>query len=116
MSSSFSVTEELFVVEEHTKSLVVVEAEEEAEAEEKTKVDNEADEQKLESEGWAVFRADGIQFQLNLKQRVERERKEKDAEEEEGGEVERYFIGEWRVLHNTTVTQPLLENAHVGDF
>nr|XP_040027953.1 myosin light chain kinase 2, skeletal/cardiac muscle-like isoform X3 [Gasterosteus aculeatus aculeatus] len=94
LSSSFSVTEELFVVEEHTKSLVVVEAEEEAEAEaeEKTKVDNEADEQKLESEGWAVFRADGIQFQLNLKQRVERERKEKDAEEEEGGEVERYFI------------------------
>ncbi|XP_040027952.2 uncharacterized protein mylk4a isoform X3 [Gasterosteus aculeatus] len=98
VSSSFSVTEELFVVEEHTKSLVVVEAEEEAEeeaeaeAEEKTKVDNEADEQKLESEGWAVFRADGIQFQLNLKQRVERERKEKDAEEEEGGEVERYFI------------------------
>ncbi|XP_037314280.2 myosin light chain kinase 2, skeletal/cardiac muscle isoform X3 [Pungitius pungitius] len=101
VSSSFSVTEELFVVEEHTKSLVMVKEDEEVEEEEEEgkkmmKVDSEADEQKLESEGWAVFRADGIQFQLNLKQRVERERKEKeaekDAEGEDGGEVERYFI------------------------
>ncbi|KAM8849431.1 uncharacterized protein mylk4a isoform 2-T2 [Spinachia spinachia] len=95
VSSSFSVAEELFVVEEHTKSLLMVEEEEEEE-EEKRKVDSQEDEQKLESEGWAVFKADGIQFQLNLKQRVERERREmeaeKGAEEEGGGEVERYFI------------------------
>ncbi|KAM9845036.1 uncharacterized protein mylk4a [Aulostomus maculatus] len=67
----------------------------EEEREEKTEDDKE-DEQKLESEGWAVFRADGVEFQLDLKQRVERERKEKIAEndirKEEEDEAERYFI------------------------
>ncbi|XP_068427505.1 myosin light chain kinase 2, skeletal/cardiac muscle isoform X2 [Clinocottus analis] len=80
----FCVTEELFVVEKHTKSQVVVVGEEDEEEEEQT------------SEGWAVFRADGIQFQLDLKQRVERERKEndadKDAEEADDDNAERYFI------------------------
>ncbi|XP_054452589.1 myosin light chain kinase 3 [Anoplopoma fimbria] len=94
-SSELFVTEELFVVEEHTKSRVVV-VEEEKEEEEAKKEDNEEEEQNLESEGWAVFRADGIQFQLNLKQRVERERKVndavEDAEEEEDEDAEQYFI------------------------
>ncbi|XP_068594315.1 myosin light chain kinase 2, skeletal/cardiac muscle isoform X2 [Cebidichthys violaceus] len=88
-SSKLCVTEELFVMEGHSKSQVEVEEEEE---EEEKKVDNDED----ESEGWAVFRADGIQFQLNLKQRVERERKkndaDKDAEGEDDEDVERYFI------------------------
>ncbi|CAB1448493.1 unnamed protein product [Pleuronectes platessa] len=73
------VTEEHFLVEEPTKSQVT---------EEEKRGDREEDEQKLESEGWAVFRADGVEIQLNLKQRLEREKKGNDAEkeeEEEGG-------------------------------
>ncbi|XP_031149995.1 myosin light chain kinase 2, skeletal/cardiac muscle isoform X3 [Sander lucioperca] len=84
-STKFCVTEEHFAVEENTKS-----------QEEEKKEDNEEEEEKLESEGWAVFRADGIQLQLDLKQRVERERREKDAEmdaeKEDDENVERYFI------------------------
>nr|XP_046265323.1 myosin light chain kinase 3 isoform X2 [Scatophagus argus] len=87
-SAQSFVTEEQFVVEEHTESQMVVEEEE--------KEDNEEDEQKLESDGWAVFRADGVEFQLNLKQRVEKERKDNDAlqdtEEENDDNAERYFI------------------------
>ncbi|XP_053294427.1 myosin light chain kinase 2, skeletal/cardiac muscle [Pleuronectes platessa] len=78
------VTEEHFLVEEPTKSQVT---------EEEKRGDREEDEQKLESEGWAVFRADGVEIQLNLKQRLEREKKGNDAEkEEEEEEEERYFI------------------------
>ncbi|XP_044076520.1 myosin light chain kinase 2, skeletal/cardiac muscle isoform X2 [Siniperca chuatsi] len=92
------VTEEHFVVEDHTKSQVVVEEleEEEEEEEEKKKEDNKGDDQRLKSEDWAVFRADGVEFQLNLKQRVKRARKENDAEnyaeEEDDEDAERYFI------------------------
>lgn len=90
-STKFCVTEEHFAVEENTKS-----------QEEEKKEDNEEEEEKLESEGWAVFRADGIQLQLDLKQRVERERREKDAEmdaeKEDDENVERYFIGESGLL------------------
>ncbi|XP_019955170.2 myosin light chain kinase 2, skeletal/cardiac muscle isoform X1 [Paralichthys olivaceus] len=77
------VTEEHFLVEEPTNSQVL---------EEEERGDREEDVQKLETEGWAVFRADGVEIQLNLKQRLERERKENDAEEEEDDDAERYFI------------------------
>lgn len=92
-------TEELLVVEAHTKSQV-----DEKEEEEERKEDKEEDEQTLESEGWAVFRADGVEFQLDLKQRVEREREkndaENDAEKDDDEDVERYFIGESeRLIH-----------------
>ncbi|XP_028449201.1 myosin light chain kinase 3 isoform X6 [Perca flavescens] len=84
-STKFCVTEEHFAVEEKTKT-----------QEEEKKEDNEEEEEKLEAEGWAVFRADGIELQLDLKQRVERERREKDAEmdaeKEDDKNVERYFI------------------------
>lgn len=76
-------------MEELTKSQVVEEEEE--------KDDTREDEQKLESEGWAVFRADGVEFQLNLKQRVERERNdnaEHDAGKDDDDDAEQYFIGE----------------------
>lgn len=75
-------------VEELTKSQVV--------EEEEKKDDNREDEQKLESEGWAIFRADGVEFQLNLKQRVEKrnDNAEHDAEKEDDDNAERYFIGE----------------------
>lgn len=52
----------------------------------------------LESEGWAVFKADGVEFQLNLKEKLEKDRKDlsikQDAEKEDDEDVERYFIGE----------------------
>ncbi|KAM7400534.1 hypothetical protein PAMA_004966 [Pampus argenteus] len=83
------VTEEHFVVESHNERQAM-------EEEEERKEDNEEDKQNFESEGWAVFRADGVEFQLDLKQRVERERKELDAEDdaekEDDGDAERYFI------------------------
>ncbi len=84
-------TEEHFVVEEHTESQVMVE-------EEVKKGEKEEEEQMLESEGWAFFKADGVEFQLNLKQRLENERKDKNAERDaaktDNDDAERYFIGE----------------------
>ncbi|XP_061588364.1 myosin light chain kinase 3 isoform X2 [Cololabis saira] len=88
-------TQDHHVVEEHTKSQVVVEEEKH---EEQKKDENKEDEQNLESEGWAIFKADGIEFQLNLQERVERGRKEKDAEDDEekrdddDDDVERFLI------------------------
>ncbi|XP_028283622.1 myosin light chain kinase 3 isoform X2 [Parambassis ranga] len=72
---------------ENTKSQVVQENEEEEKEDEK-------DEENLESEGWAIFRADGIEVKIDLKQRVERERKEQDAGEDvdNDDDAERYFI------------------------
>lgn len=80
---------------------------EEKKEEGEKKEDNEEDEQGFESDGWAVFKADGIEFQLDLKQRVERERKENDAEndadkeEDDDDDAERYFIGESGLLEVT---------------
>ncbi|XP_040911555.1 myosin light chain kinase 2, skeletal/cardiac muscle-like isoform X2 [Toxotes jaculatrix] len=83
------VTEEHFVVEDHTnQSQVVVEEEEEEEERE----DNKEDEQKPESEGWGIFRADGVEIQLNLKQRVESKRKENHAEKEDNEDAEQFLI------------------------
>lgn len=66
--------------------------------EEEKEEDKEDDEQALESEGWAVFKADGVEFQINLKEKLEKMRKDKDAkqdaEKEDDEDVERYFIGE----------------------
>lgn len=82
------VTEEHFLLAEPTKSQALV-----VEEEKEKREDNDEDEHKLESEGWAVFRADGVEIQLNLKQRVERERKANDAAKEEDDDAERYLIG-----------------------
>ncbi|XP_051944404.1 myosin light chain kinase 2, skeletal/cardiac muscle-like isoform X1 [Hippocampus zosterae] len=71
------VTEELVVVEEYTEVLEV-----------------EKDEDKEEQEDWAVFQADGVEFQFDLKERLAREKKEK-AKPEEQKEPEdevQYFI------------------------
>ncbi|XP_071782628.2 uncharacterized protein mylk4a [Centroberyx gerrardi] len=66
-----------------------VEEGEEREKEEET----EEDEQNLESEGWAVFRADGVEIKVELKQRVERARQEEsDTERTDDEDAERYFI------------------------
>ncbi|XP_059201051.1 myosin light chain kinase 3 [Centropristis striata] len=73
-----------FIVERRRSEVVVVEEANDEEGKEE------------DQQGWAVFKADGIEFQLDLKQRVERERKEKDAgknaEEEEDEDAERYHI------------------------
>ncbi|XP_077412817.1 uncharacterized protein mylk4a isoform X2 [Vanacampus margaritifer] len=70
-------TEELVVVEEYTEVLEVDEEEQD------------------EQEDWAVFRADGVEFQFDLKKRLERERTEKKAmteEEKKPGDEQQYFI------------------------
>lgn len=77
-------------MEEHiaTTSLVVVE-----QVTEEKKENDEED----KDDGWAVFKADGVEMQFDLKQRLEMLRKEAEAEkeeEEEEDDVERYFIGE----------------------
>lgn len=63
--------------------------------------DKEDDEEQLESDGWAVFKADGVEFQLNLKEKLEKDRKDQstkqDAEKEDDEDVERYFIGESKI-------------------
>ncbi|XP_026229532.1 myosin light chain kinase family member 4 isoform X2 [Anabas testudineus] len=86
------VTEEHFIVEEYTQSIVVVEQKEIEEKQE----DNEEAEQKLGSEGWAIFRADEVEIQLNLQQRVEKERKENaeqnDPDDADDAEAEQFFI------------------------
>ncbi|XP_053739295.1 myosin light chain kinase 2, skeletal/cardiac muscle [Synchiropus splendidus] len=73
---------ESFVTEEHYN----------IKAEEVEKREDE-DEEKLESEGWAVFRADGVELEFDLKQKVERRRQEFDKSETlEDDDAERYFI------------------------
>lgn len=88
-STKSFVTQEHFIVEEHPKSQVLekkVEEEEENKNKDEKKVD--------ESEGWGVFKADGIELQLNLKQQLEKEREKDDAEKEDDDDPEQYFIGE----------------------
>ncbi|KAM6989148.1 uncharacterized protein mylk4a [Tautogolabrus adspersus] len=79
------VTEEHFEVEDHTNKQAV---------EEDKKEDEEEGEQRCQSEGWAFFRAEGVEIQFDLKQRLESARKENDAEEEDDDDddVERYYI------------------------
>lgn len=85
-STKSFVTQEHFIVEEHPKSQLL-EKKVEEEEENKNK-----DEKKAESEGWGVFKADGIELQLNLKQQVEKEREKDDAEKEDDDGPEQYFI------------------------
>lgn len=74
------------------------------------KGDREEGEKNPESDDWAVFKADGVEFQINLKERLEKERKDKATEqdvEEEGDDddddVERYFIGELSLFSTFTL-------------
>ncbi|XP_060900789.1 myosin light chain kinase 2, skeletal/cardiac muscle isoform X1 [Labrus mixtus] len=87
-STKSFVTEEHFEVEDHTNTQVVEVVEEDK------KEDNEEGEQRSESEGWAFFRAEGVEIQFDLKERLERAQKENDAEVEDDDDedVERYFI------------------------
>lgn len=78
--------------------------------EEKKGDKDEKEEENPESDDWAVFKADGVEFQINLTERLEKERMEKAAEqdvEEEGDDddddVERYFIGELSPFNTFTL-------------
>ncbi|XP_077471289.1 uncharacterized protein mylk4a isoform X1 [Stigmatopora argus] len=74
-------TEEL-VAEEYTE---VLEVQEEVDSEE----------EKQDQADWAVFKTDGVEFQFDLKKRLEQERKEnktKTEEKKEPGDVQQYFI------------------------
>lgn len=69
--------------------------------EEKKTEDKEEEVEKEDSEDWAVFKADGVEFQINLKERLERERTDSRAEQDEkdddaDDDAERYFIGKLR--------------------
>ncbi|XP_028988740.1 myosin light chain kinase 2, skeletal/cardiac muscle isoform X2 [Betta splendens] len=80
------VTEEHFVVEEYAQG-------QESETKETEKEDEEG-EQGQGSEGWAIFTADGVEIQLNLKQMLEKREKESadGAETEDDADAEQFFI------------------------
>lgn len=72
------------------------------------KGEKEEGEENPESDDWAVFKADGVEFQINLKERLEKGRKENGTEqdvekEEEDDDVERYFIGKLSPLNTFTL-------------
>ncbi|XP_056149211.1 myosin light chain kinase 2, skeletal/cardiac muscle [Lampris incognitus] len=89
------VTEEDTSAEDHKKSRV-----EEGEAGKEGKKEEEGEQEgQQESDGWGIFKADGVEIRLELKQRVERareddeeEEEEKDTETKEDEEAERYLI------------------------
>jgi len=90
-------TQEKLVLEENTKSQVIEDVEEKRDG-------NIEDGQELDSESWAIFKADGVEFQLNLKQRLER--KENDAENDderrhEDEDAEKFLIGESQHLSSS---------------
>ncbi|XP_038159729.1 myosin light chain kinase 2, skeletal/cardiac muscle isoform X1 [Cyprinodon tularosa] len=70
--------------------LTVAQEENKDEKEEQNKEDEE-DEQRCED--WAIFKADGVAIQLNLKEKLEKERKEHvDENKIEDDQAERFFI------------------------
>nr|XP_057924208.1 myosin light chain kinase 2, skeletal/cardiac muscle isoform X2 [Doryrhamphus excisus] len=82
------IAEEPVVVEEAQKV-------QEDKEEEGKKEGKEEDEDEQEQEDWAVFRADGVEFQFDLKERLEREKKEtkpKNEEEKENEYMQQYYI------------------------
>lgn len=59
--------------------------------------DKEEEEENPESDDWAVFKANGVEFHINLKERLEKGRQgngtEQDVEKDNDDDVERYIIG-----------------------
>lgn len=94
------VTEQDSLTAQSPTHSAVLEADLKGLTEEKKTEDKEEEEHNPESEDWAVFKADGVEFQINLKERLERERPDNRAEQDEkddDDDVERYFIGELRL-------------------
>lgn len=54
----------------------------------------EEEEQRNGSEDWAVFKADGVELQFSLKDKLEGEKTEQEPEkDDEDADAERFFIG-----------------------
>lgn len=76
---------------------------------EEKKEDKEEGEENPECDDWAVFKADGVEFQINLKDRLEKEKKDNGTEQDvekdddDDDDVERYFIGELSPLNTFTL-------------
>ncbi|XP_061878534.1 myosin light chain kinase 2, skeletal/cardiac muscle isoform X3 [Entelurus aequoreus] len=91
-----SIAEELVVVDETPKP---------DEEEEDNKEAKEEDEQE-QSEDWAVFRADGVEFQFDLKERLERE---KETRGENEGQKEKEHVQQY---HIDTAPPPAAPFSH----
>ncbi|CAL8316274.1 unnamed protein product [Gadus morhua 'NCC'] len=86
-SSKHHVTYEEQNAGDHTKSQVEVLAEVKEEEEE------EQEEEQEDPEGWAVFKADGVEIHMDLLKKLQKKRDEvQDEEPEEDDDVERHFI------------------------
>lgn len=102
MTELDSVTEQGSVTTQSTTQPTDLEEDTKDQMTEEKKGDQEEEEQSPESDDWATFKADGIEFQINLKERLERERRDSEARqdvEKEDDDVERYFIGELRTVN-----------------
>ncbi|XP_030218888.1 myosin light chain kinase 2, skeletal/cardiac muscle isoform X1 [Gadus morhua] len=85
-SSKHHVTYEEQKAGDHTKSQVEVLAEVKEEEEEE-------EEEQEDPEGWAVFKADGVEIHMDLLKKLQKKRDEvQDEEPEEDDDVERHFI------------------------
>lgn len=86
---------------EEAEQITVTPENQEKEDVEQDKDNDEDDEQKPPSEDWAIFRADGVEIQINLQERNESEKMEFSAEngevtqEEDEEDAEKFFIGEF---------------------
>lgn len=63
--------------------------------EEEEKDDYEDDEQEPQTEDWAIFRADGVEIQLKLKERIENPENGEQTQEDDDDDVEKFFIGKF---------------------
>ncbi|KAM9719469.1 uncharacterized protein mylk4a isoform 2-T2 [Menidia menidia] len=82
------VTQEKCVLEEDPTSQVIQDEEDRKDA-------SEEDEEKTESESWAIFKADGVELQFNLKQRMERKENDEGNDDEKrhyDENAEKFFI------------------------
>lgn len=96
------VTEQDSLTAQSPTQSAVLEADSKGLTEEEKTEDKEEEGHDPDSEDWAVFKADGVEFQINLKERLERERQDNRAEQEEkddddDDDVERYLIGGLRL-------------------
>ncbi|XP_061695258.1 myosin light chain kinase family member 4 isoform X2 [Syngnathoides biaculeatus] len=90
-------TEKLVVVEEYTEVLEVEEDENQEQEQEENKVESEKQNKEHNPEqelDWAVFRADGVEFQFDLRERLVGERKtvKPETKEQEPEDLKEYFI------------------------
>lgn len=68
---------------------------------EEEKDGNEDDEPKPQTEDWAIFSADGVEIQLNLKERIDNAGNGEQTQEEDDDDTEKFFIGEFLFCQKT---------------